>query len=312
MLSARAVENRFAPGPGGRMRLRFSLCSSSLCCCWGPVSPWPRVVGTKAREAVLRDRALRGPRTRAPSRNLRSATWRQLAARDYREACATRAMRDRSSLVRSAGTCERAFRVILASQESDLLRDARIGNVKVRGSRASVSWTLPGGQVDNDPLLAIKEGDRWGLISEETLNEDRSEGRDARRRLRAKYPACPPGTDLVRVSALVVGLPPAYELARVAEEPAVVDFLRVALRGRLRLVETKVLLRRGRKIGTSVTVLNSRERPSAQGPWLTRSRVRELQERPEPQRSRSLASNGASFRYPAAPSRPPRSAPVLR
>jgi hypothetical protein len=188
-----------------------------------------------------------------------------LAAEDYREACATRAMRDRSALARSAGTCERAFRVILATQENDLFRDARIGNVKVRGSRASVSWTLPGAKADNDPLLAIKEGDRWGLISEETLNEDRTEGRDTRRRLRAKDPACPPGTDLVRVSDLVGGLPPAYELARVAEEPAVVDFLRVALRGRLRRVETKVLLQRGRKIGTSLTVLNSRERPSAKG-----------------------------------------------
>jgi hypothetical protein len=188
-----------------------------------------------------------------------------LAAWDYREACATRAMRDRSSLARSAGTCERAFRVILSSKEGDLLRDARIGNVKVRGSRASVSWTLPGGHADNDPLLAIKEGDRWGLISEETLNEDRSDGRDTKRRLRPKRRACPPGTDLVRVSDLVVRLPPAYELARVAEEPPVVDLLRVAARGRLRLVETKVLLRRGRNIGTSLTVLNSRERPSAQG-----------------------------------------------
>jgi hypothetical protein len=187
-----------------------------------------------------------------------------LAAGDYREACATRAMRDRSALARSAGTCERAFRVILATQENDLLRDARIGNVKVRGSRASVGWTLPGGHEDDDALLAIKEGGRWGLISEETLDEDRAEGRDTRRRLRAKRRACPPGTDLVRVSDLVGGLPPGYELARVAEEPPVVDLLRVATRGRLRLVETKVLLERGRRFGTSVTVLNSRERASAQ------------------------------------------------
>jgi hypothetical protein len=188
-----------------------------------------------------------------------------LAAGDSREACATRAMRERSSLARSAGTCERAFRVILATQESDLLRDARIGNVKVSGSRASVSWTLPGGDGDNDPLLAIKEGDRWGLISEETLNEDRSGGRDTNRRSRAKRRACPPGTDLVRASDLVVRLPPAYELATVAEQPPLVDLLRAAARGRLRLLATKVLLRRGRNIGTNVTVLNTTERQSAQG-----------------------------------------------
>ena len=68
----------------------------------------------------------------------------------------------------------------------------------------------------------------------------------------------------MRVRDLVGRQPPGYELARVAEEPLVVDFLRVALRGRLRLVETKVLLERGRRIGTGVTVLNAPERVSPQ------------------------------------------------
>jgi hypothetical protein len=203
----------------------------------------------------------------ADSRAVEELAKRYLAAfeaGDYREACATRAMRDRSALARSAGSCERAFRVILATQESDLLRDARIEDVKVRGSRAFVTYGLPGDRVDDGRLLAIKEGDRWGLIGEEALNEDRTGGRDAKRPLRRKGPACPPGTDLVRVRDLVGRLPPAYELASVAEEPVVVDFLRIALRGRLRLVETKVLLERGRRIGTSVTVLNAPERVSAQ------------------------------------------------
>jgi hypothetical protein len=187
-----------------------------------------------------------------------------LAAGDDREACATRAMRDRSALARRAGSCERAFRVILATQESDLLRDARIEDVKVRGSRAFVRYGLPGGHLDDGRLLAIKEGDRWGLIGESALNADRTGGRDAPRPSRGKGPPCPPGTDLVRVSDLVGRVPPGYDLARVAEEPLVVDFLRVVLRGRLRLVETKVLLERGRRIGTGVTVLNAPERVSAQ------------------------------------------------
>ena len=187
-----------------------------------------------------------------------------LAAGDYREACATRAMRDRSALARRAGSCELAFRVILATHESDPPRGARIEDVKVRGSRAFVSYRIPGDPGDDGRLLAIKEGERWGLMSPETLNEDRTGGRDAKRPLRRRGPACPPGTDLVRVRDLAGRLPPAYELARVAEEPPVVDFLRAFLRGRLRLVETRVLLERGRKFGTGVTVFNAPERVSAQ------------------------------------------------
>jgi hypothetical protein len=262
--SAQAVENRIERGPGNRMRLRFlpvlvvavmllGACLS-LTACGGNEDDGGSPSGQGAEET-------------ADSRAIEELAKRYLAAlaaEDYREACATRATRDRSALARSAGSCERAFRAILATQAGDRLRDARIGNVKVRGSRASVSLTLPGGHADNDPLLAIKEGDHWGLISEEALNEDRTDGRDAKRQLRGKRPACPTGTDLVRVSDLAGGLPPAYELARVAEEPPVVDVLRVALRGRLRLVETKVLLERGREVGTSLTVLNSRERQSAQ------------------------------------------------
>jgi hypothetical protein len=45
----------------------------------------------------------------------------------------------------------------------------------------------------------------------------------------------------------------------------VVDFLRGALHGGLRRVETKVLVRRGSEIGTGVIVLNSRRRESEQG-----------------------------------------------
>ena len=203
----------------------------------------------------------------ADSRAVEELAKRYLAAleaRDYREACATRAMRDRSALARRARSCERAFRVILATQETDPDRDIRIEDVKVRGSRAYVTYKLPGGREDDGRLLAIKEGDRWGLIGESALNEDRTGGRDAPRPSRGKGPPCPPGTDLVRVSDLVGRVPPGYELARVAEEPLVVDFLRVVLRGRLRLVETKVLLERGRRIGTGVTVLNAPERVSAQ------------------------------------------------
>lgn len=91
-------------------------------------------------------------------------------------------MRDRSALAQRAGPCERAFRLLLATQETDL-RDARIEDVKVRGSRAFVSYRPPGVRVDDGRLLALKDGERWGLISEETLNEDRTGGRDAKRPL---------------------------------------------------------------------------------------------------------------------------------
>lgn len=153
----------------------------------------------------------------------------------------------------------------MATREPELLRNARVGNATVRGRRASVSVDVPGDNDDGDPLLAIKEGGRWGLIAEESLSEDRGEATDRERRGRAQGRACPRGTPLVRAIDLVDGLPPGYELAQATEAPPLVDVLRVALRGRLRRAETKVLLRRRHEIGTSLTVLNSRERQSEDG-----------------------------------------------
>jgi hypothetical protein len=186
-----------------------------------------------------------------------------LATGHTRAACATRARRDRLALARTAGSCQRAFKAIIATRDFEPLQNARIGTVTVRGRRASVRVIVPGDD-GAARLLAIKEGRRWGLISEETLNEDRAEEEGRSRPRRAQGPPCPPGTPLVRAGDLVAGLPSAYELVGAAEEP-LVDVLRVALRGRLRRVETKVLLRRGSEIGTSLTIVNSRERLSEEG-----------------------------------------------
>jgi hypothetical protein len=183
-----------------------------------------------------------------------------LAAGDQRAACATRARRDRLGLARRAGTCERAFSAIMATKDFELLWDARIRTATVRGDRASVTYEVPG-----DPggrLLAVKEGGRWGLIGDESVGEPGAEGTDEPRPARVQGRPCPRGTGLVRPADLVEDLPAGYELADAAEEPPLIDFLRVALRGRLRRAETKVLLRARSEIGTGMTVVNFRERHS--------------------------------------------------
>jgi hypothetical protein len=191
-----------------------------------------------------------------------------LTAGDERTACATRARRDRLGLARTAGSCERAFRALMATTEFDLLRNAQVGTVTVRGDRASVSYDLPGDDLPGDDgpdsnLLAIKEGGRWGLIDEESLGE-RAEATDEQRPSGVRGRPCPTGTRLARAADLLEGLPPGYELAGAAETPPVVDFLRGALHGQLRRVETKVLVRGRSEMGTGVIVVNSRRRQSEQ------------------------------------------------
>jgi uncharacterized protein (DUF433 family) len=185
-----------------------------------------------------------------------------LAAGDQRAACATRARRDRLGLARRAGTCERAFSAIMATTDFEPLWDARIRTATVRGDRASVTYEAPGDAGGPGRLLAIKDGGRWGLIGEESLRKPDADGPVERRPARVQGRPCPRGTRLVRPADLVDDLPAGYELADAAEEPPLVDFLRVALRGRLRRAETKVLLRAPSEFGTGVTVVNFRERHS--------------------------------------------------
>jgi hypothetical protein len=188
-----------------------------------------------------------------------------LAAGDERAACATRTRRDRLGMARRAGSCARAFSALMATTEFELLQDARIGAVTVRGDRATVSYVLPGDDGPDGRLLAIKEGGRWGLTEEESGGTPRPEAADERRPSDVQRRPCPSGTPLVRAADMLDGLPPGYELADAAEESPVVDVLRVALRGRLRRAETKVLVRGQSEMGTGVIVVNSRERQSEQG-----------------------------------------------
>jgi hypothetical protein len=188
-----------------------------------------------------------------------------LASGDERKACATRARQDRLGLARSAGSCERAFSTLMATTEFEPLQHARVDTVTVRGDRASVTFDLPEEKGGDGRLLAIKEGGRWGLIDEDSGGEPGAEGTEEQDPPRARGRPCPSGTRLVRAADLIDGLPPGYELAGAAETPPVVDLLRGALRGRLRRVETKVLVRGESEIGTGVIVVNSKERQSEQG-----------------------------------------------
>jgi hypothetical protein len=221
-----------------------------------------------------------------------------LAAGDERTACATRARRERLGLARTAGSCEQAFSALMATTEFASLEGARIGTVTVRGDRATVSYALPEDDGPDGRLLAVKEGGRWGLIGEESLGTPRAEGADEQRPARVQGPACPSGTRLVRAAALLDGPPPGYKLADAAEELPVVDFLRAVMHGRLRRVETKVLVRGQSEIGTAVIVLNSRRRLSEQGFLMDTVAGARAAGAARPERIDIAGSEGALFATP--------------
>jgi hypothetical protein len=222
---------------------------------------WLTACGGDGEGATRQERS-----TTADARAVEALAERYFAAvvaGDERTACATRARRERLSMARSAGSCERAFSALMATTDFEPLRKAHVGTATVRGDRASVTYALPGEDGGGSRLLAIKEGGRWGLIGEGDVAKPGGEEAGEERTSRVPAPPCPTGTPLVRAGDLVE-VPPGYELAA-AEEPPLVDLLRGALHGRLRRVETKVLVRGGSELGTGVVVINARRRQPEQG-----------------------------------------------
>jgi hypothetical protein len=183
-----------------------------------------------------------------------------LATGDERAACATRTRRERERMARTAGSCESAFRALMATTDFAPLRDARVGTVTVRGDSASVDYEVPGDDGPDSKLRAVKEEGRWVLIGDGSGEPPSTAGTDEQPAPAVQEPPCPSGTRLVRAADMLDRLPPGYELARAAEPPPVVDVLRAALHGRLRRIETKVLVRGESRRGTGVIVLNSPRR----------------------------------------------------
>jgi hypothetical protein len=93
---------------------------------------------------------------------------RALAAKDWKTACSTRTTKDKEGLAQVGGSCERAFEVIAANQKGavEIFRDARAGDVRIQGDKASVDILQPGQTKPATTVLAVREGDRWLLESD--------------------------------------------------------------------------------------------------------------------------------------------------
>jgi hypothetical protein len=90
-----------------------------------------------------------------------------LVSRDFALACESRTKRDKASLAKVAGTCERALEAIVAEKPGlrTLLKDAHPGKVTVTGNTAKVEILQPGQKTSENTFAALKENGRWGLRS---------------------------------------------------------------------------------------------------------------------------------------------------
>ena len=91
---------------------------------------------------------------------------------DARALCATRTPADRQGFAETAGTCERGFEVVIAERPGVkvLLRDARVGAVRVRGRNAEIDVVQPEQSKPLLTLLGQRVDGEWLLYSEETTS----------------------------------------------------------------------------------------------------------------------------------------------
>jgi hypothetical protein len=104
-----------------------------------------------------------------PSQEVREVANRYLAAfaaRKWGEVCATLVPSEQSHFDRLAGSCERAFRASGARQSRQvrkLLRNSRAGEIRIRGTRATIEITELGWREPFMRLYAIEEDGAWGI-----------------------------------------------------------------------------------------------------------------------------------------------------
>jgi hypothetical protein len=89
---------------------------------------------------------------------------RAVAAQDWAAACDTRSRRERRSLARTGGTCERTLEAVFRGKPVDLFKDAKARDVRIRGEIAGVDMHQPGQAQPAATLAAVLDVDgRWRL-----------------------------------------------------------------------------------------------------------------------------------------------------
>lgn len=93
-----------------------------------------------------------------------TAYFTALANDDWKAVCRTRAPAERDELARTGGSCERAFKIIMARPGVDqIFAEAEIGDVRVKGDVAGADVVQPGQQQPATTLAAVRENSQWFL-----------------------------------------------------------------------------------------------------------------------------------------------------
>ena len=86
-----------------------------------------------------------------------------VTTKDWSAACETRTRTERAELSRLGGSCARALAAAFAGKQVTLFEGARVGDVRIDGSKAGIDVLQPGQDEPAVTLVAVKEGATWRL-----------------------------------------------------------------------------------------------------------------------------------------------------
>jgi len=101
----------------------------------------------------------------AQIRNRAEAYIASMVDEDWKAACEAWAPSERQSLAETAGSCERAFKVLFEGEKKvkKMLADTKAGAVRIRGGKASVDLMAPDAAKPVATLGAMIENGQWWL-----------------------------------------------------------------------------------------------------------------------------------------------------
>ena len=88
---------------------------------------------------------------------------RAIADEDWAAVCATRTEAERKSFARDAGSCPRAFELILKDKATEAFAEVQTGDVRIRGNVAGIDLVQPGQTEPLTTLGAVKQHGEWLL-----------------------------------------------------------------------------------------------------------------------------------------------------
>jgi hypothetical protein len=86
-----------------------------------------------------------------------------IADKDWEAVCATRTQAERDDFAQTAGSCSRAFELILKDKPTELFGTVKAGEVRIRGNVAGIDLLQPGQTKPVTTLGAVKQHGEWLL-----------------------------------------------------------------------------------------------------------------------------------------------------